>query len=399
MKILIVHNKYQIEGGEDAVFYNESSLVANIHKVEHYVVNNDHITSFIGKLSAALGVVFSVNQYRKLKAKLIETKPDIVHIHNYFPVLSPTIFYACKSLNIPVVHTLHNYRAICPTALLMHDGKVDEKSIHQGPWWAISKRVYRGSLIGTMLLAIMISWHRFIGTWQRKVDRFIALTEFQKSKYIEAGWPAEKIAVKPNFVNDPFKDCEMPEKAGGYAIFVGRLSQEKGIDILLESWRTVNYPLKIIGDGPLKSLVEQSNNNNIEYLGKKEKPELFELVRNADFIVMPSTWYEGFPMVLVEAFACGTPAVVSNLGSMAEIVTPSESGLHFTVGNAMELSSRINEILSDRATLTLMGENARANYLTKYTSEQNLQKLMTIYHDAIASSQVSSAKNMRHKGR
>ena len=399
MKVLIIHNFYQIAGGEDAVFENESTLIQDSHDVEHYVVDNDHINSFLGKLTAALGVVFSVNQYRKLKAKLIETKPDIVHIHNYFPVLSPAIFYACKSLNIPVVHTLHNYRAICPTALLMHDGKVDEKSIHQGPWWAISKRVYRGSLIGTMLLATMISWHRFIGTWQRKVDRFIALTEFQKSKYIEAGWPAEKIAVKPNFVNDPFIDCEMPEKAGGYAIFVGRLSQEKGIDILLESWRTVNYPLKIIGDGPLKSLVEQSNNYNIEYLGKKEKPELFELVRNADFIVMPSTWYEGFPMVLVEAFACGTPAVVSNLGSMAEIVTPNETGLHFTVGNSIELSSRINEILSDRATLMLMGENARANYLTRYTNEQNLQKLMTIYHDAIASSQVSSAKNMSHKGR
>ncbi len=394
MKILIVHNKYQIEGGEDAVFENESRLIAATHSVEHYIVNNDHITSFIGKLSAALGVVFSVKQYRKLKVKLTAAKPDVVHVHNYFPVLSPAIFYACKSLNIPVVHTLHNYRAICPTALLMHDGKVDEKSIHQGPSWAITKRVYRGSLIGTMLLATMISWHRFIGTWQRKVDRFIALTEFQKSKYIEAGWPAKKIAVKPNFVNDPFESCEMSEKTGGYAIFVGRLSQEKGIDILLESWQSVTYPLKIIGDGPLKILVEQSNNNNIEYLGKKEKPELFELVRNADFIVMPSTWYEGFPMVLVEAFACGTPAVVSNLGSMAEIVTPHETGLHFTVGDSTALSSRINEILSDRATLRLMGENARANYLTKYTSEQNLQKLMTIYHDAIASSQVSSAKNM-----
>jgi glycosyltransferase involved in cell wall biosynthesis len=265
----------------------------------------------------------------------------------------------------------------------MHDGKINEASLKGNAWWTVTKRVYRDSLIGSFTLACMVELHKFLGTWQTKVDCFIALTEFSKQKYVEAGWPAQKICVKPNFIEDPFNDVKAPRKQGGYSLFVGRLSEEKGVGILFDSWQEVGGKLKIIGDGPLKGFVEKKSTSSVQFLGRKDKEDVLKLVRNADFIVMPSTWYEGFPMVLVEAFACGTPALVSRLGSMKEIVEDGVTGLHFEAGNAQDLAEKAQWLIDNPERTREMGQNARNEYLSKYTPEKNYEMLIDIYQQAI----------------
>lgn len=384
MKILIVHNYYQIAGGEDGVLENEVELLKNGgHNIISYTVNNEYITSFFNKLFTLIGGPFSFSSYRKFLKVLVKELPDVVHIHNYFPLLSPSIFYACNKLNIPVVHTLHNYRAVCPTALLMHDGKVEERSIKKTAWWAVSNKVYRNSYVGSLSLTVMVELHKKMGTWQTKVDRFIALTEFARQKYIEAGWPADKIAVKPNFIADPFTGASSLDKKGGYALFVGRLSEEKGIDILFDAFKKVDFPLKVIGEGPLKEFVEENSNENLVFLGRKEKGDVLELVKNSSFIIMPSIWYEGFPMVLVEAFACGTPALVSKLGSMEEIINDGTTGFHFEAGDPNDLAAKVQWMIDNPDAAHEMGANARAEYLAEYTPDKNYEMMIDIYQQAI----------------
>ncbi|MEP1870518.1 MAG: glycosyltransferase family 4 protein [Paraglaciecola sp.] len=383
MKVILIHNFYQLAGGEDAVFKNEQALLQKKgHEVIVYTTDNSQISTLFAKMTLVVNAIFSFSQYRKLKAFLTAEKPDVVHVHNYFPIISPAVFYACKKVGVPVVHTLHNYRAICPTALLMHDGKVNERSVTHNSWWTVWKKVYRDSVIGSFSLACMVELHKHLGTWQSKVSVFIALTEFAKSKYKEAGWPVEKIRVKPNFIEDPFNGKLSIDKRGGYAIYIGRLSEEKGINILLSAWQGMEFPLKIIGDGPLKSVVESNTSPFIEYLGLKSKTEVLELVQNANFIVMASTWFEGFPMVLVEAFACGTPAIVPKLGSMEEIITPNKTGLHFETNEAEALAKQVNLMIANPNETLQMGKNARLEYLNYYTPEKNIELLEGIYRAA-----------------
>ncbi|WP_346839076.1 glycosyltransferase family 4 protein [Microbulbifer sp. SAOS-129_SWC] len=383
MKIAIFHNRYKVSGGEDFVFQEESLLLEEKENVECYEVHNENIVSRISAVITALGVVFNFKVFSWAKRKFKRSPVDVVHVHNYFPLLSPSIFYACKSSNVATVHTLHNYRAICPTALLMHRGIIVEDSIKGRCFWTIKEKVYKSSYLGTIFLSLMVEVHKWIGTWNRTVDRYIALTEFSKRKYVEAGWPANKIVVKPNFIKDPFSGAQKIKKKGGFALFVGRLSEEKGINTLLGAWSSIKLPLKVIGDGPLRAVVEKIDEDNIDYLGYKNKKEVLGLVKDADFIVMPSTWYEGFPMVLVEAFACGTPAIVSKLGSMEEIVKDGVTGLHFETGSADDLAEKINNLIANPELLKSMGENARIEYLDKYTPEKNYEILKDVYRQAI----------------
>lgn len=384
MKILFVHNFYQVAGGEDAVYKNEKTLLeCNGHQVIEYTVDNMSIKSLWDKVGVIFSTVFSISQYRKIKKILIESKPDVVHVHNYFPLISPAVFYACKKMNIPVVHTLHNFRAVCPTALLMFDGKICEKSINESAWWAVKKKVYRDSMLGSFILTCMVELHKKIGTWQQQVSRYIALTDFAKSKYIQAGWPEDKLSIKPNFISDPYNGEAILDKKSGYAVYVGRLSDEKGIDLILSAWVDVNIPIKIIGDGPLNTLVKNNTNTKIEYLGLQPKDKVLEYIKNADFIVMASTCYEGFPMVLVEALACGTCALVPKLGGMVEIIEDGTTGLYFEAANIRDLADKANWLENNFKSTQLMGGNARRAYLTKYTAITNYQQLNSIYQQSI----------------
>ena len=265
----------------------------------------------------------------------------------------------------------------------MFEGQITEKSLTGSSWWSVAKKVYRESFAGTFVVACMIEFHKAVGTWHKKVNKYISLTQFAKQKYIQAGWPDERLIIKPNFIEDPIEEAtQLDDKVGGYGIYVGRLSAEKGIDILLKSWNEINYPLKVVGNGPQEDLLHTCDNKKVDYLGLRQKNEVLELVKKADFLVMASTWYEGFPMVLVEAFACGTCAVVPNLGGMAEIVEDGVTGLHFEAGNAEDLSRKISWLLDHPDKMREMGRNARATYLQKYTPAENYKVLMSIYEAA-----------------
>jgi len=385
MKILFCHNTYQHKGGEDQVCDKEMALLTQQHNdVILHLRDNEQIKSIKDKLSTSLQLNYSHTEKKALLHQLEEQKPSVVHVHNFFPILTPSIYDACIESKIPVIQTLHNYRTICPSALLMRDGQLCETCINHSPYHAVIHKCYRDSMIGSFFVANMVAYHRKNKTWQTKVNRFIALTHFAKSKFIEAGFPADKIRVKPNFIEDPFKNGELLPAKQEKALFVGRFSQEKGVSVLLEAWQSIQFPLYLAGDGPtFDASTEQSMNNDIHFLGSQSSAQVHDLMSQAQFLVMPSIWYEGFPMVLVEAFAHGMPVICSRLGGMAEIVEDQVTGLHFEAGNAEDLAEKIKWMIAHSEECTQMGNNARVEYLAKYTPEINYKMLMSIYQEVI----------------
>ncbi len=381
MKVVLVHNFYQIAGGEDSVFKNEAEmLIRDGHEVVLYTKDNHAIKTTWQRMLVFFACIFSIREFLQFWRFISLKKPDIVHVHNYFPLISPAVFYCCYLRKVPVVHTLHNFRAICPTAILAHQGKIEERSVRGSAFWAVKSRVYKNSLLGSFSLYLMVSIHKKLGTWQRCVDKFICLTEFSKGKFTEAGWPIHKLSVKPNFLRSSAADIH-PSKSG--ALYVGRLSEEKGIQVLLDAWKNINYPLTIVGDGPLKNLVVTHDNPNITYVGFKSSAEVLELLQTAAFIVMPSTCYEGLPMVLIEAFSVGTPAIVSNIGGMKEVVQNEISGMHFKVADSEDLSKQVNKLIVNAKLLSDLSEGAKQNYLKHYAEEANCRVLVKIYESAI----------------
>lgn len=340
-------------------------------------LDSSKIQRFVSKVFVTFSSIFNFKTDKRLLLPE-NSNIDVVHVHNFFPLFSPSVFYFFKKRSIATVLTLHNYRTICPTALLMFDGKPCEKSIEGNTWWALKHKVYRGSFLVTLALILQIELHKKLGTWQKKVDRFVCLSEFSRQKFISAGFPANKIVVKPNFTADPGFNSQI-EKSGN-PIFVGRLSVEKGICVLSAAASIVNCTIDVVGEG---SIPVQSGLNLI---GKLEKEQVTELLKISPFLVMPSICYETFGMVLIEAFACGTPVICSRLGSMAEIVEDGVTGLHFNPGDPEDLAVKINYLLANPAVSKQMGENARQEYLKKYTPEKNLEMLLDIYQQAIIES-------------
>jgi glycosyltransferase involved in cell wall biosynthesis len=379
MKILQIHNRYQIAGGEDVVVASEQKLLAAHHDVLSYTVSNDGIRGIRGKLDTALHTHYSKRQKQALGRYLAEHKPDVAHVHNFFPVLTPAIYDACIEAGVPVVQTLHNYRTLCANALLMRDGRICERCVKGSPYWGAYYGCYRDSRLGSLVVAHSVAYHRRQATWQTKVDRFIALTEFGRQKFVSAGFPANKISVKPNFAEEPLEDGFKPLPRQPFALFVGRLSEEKGLGTLLQAWESVDFALKIVGGGELPATAPA----NVRFLGKQTKAQVYGLMQQAQFLVMPSEWYETFGLVLIEAFANGLPVICSRLGGMAEIVEDNVTGLHFEAGNADDLAAKIHWALVNPEAMAHMGQAARAEYEAKYTPEINYRQLMAIYQAAI----------------
>ena len=388
MKILLVHNFYQQPGGEDVVFRVEKELLTkNGHTVLSYTDHNDRVNqlSLLSKLS---NTFYSTSTFNKISDILISEQPDIVHCHNTFPLISPSVYYACHAANIPVVQTLHNFRLKCLNALLFRENRVCEDCL--GKFMAlkgIRHKCYRDSLAQSTVTALMLSGHKLVNTWKNKVDQYIALTEFAKQKFIESGLPEEKIVVKPNFIDDPISQHQL-ENTGKpnqqFGFFVGRLSEEKGIrDLVAAHQQPNNIEIQVAGDGPLKTFLEDKQSEYIKYLGRLNKEQVIQKMQEAAYLIFPSTWYEGFPMVLVEALACGLPVIASKLGSMAEIIQDGYTGLHFTPGDAEDLAAKIRWANEHPEEMAQMGRNARKEYEAKYTVERNYEMLMGIYERVI----------------
>ena len=380
-RILIVHNRYQRAGGEDRVVEAEAELLRKHgHEVFLYIDDNDRIDE-IPKWKTAIQTIWSNESFRKLSSVIRENRIELCHFHNTFPLISPAAYYAAQRASVPVVQTLHNYRLICPGSLLMREGRICETCVGRTfVWPGIAHRCYRDSYAASTVTAAAITAHNLSGTWSRQVDRYIALGEFGRRKFIEGGLPAAKIEVKPNFL-EPDPGCG--DGRGGYALFVGRLSPEKGITTLLEAWDSrPEFPdLYIAGGGPLAGAVQEacSRNVRVKWLGEISRAEILERMRGAGFLICASTWYECFPLVIVEAFASGLPVIASNLGALAELIDPGKTGLLFEPGCAEDLSAQVHWALAHQESLRRMRSNVRSEYEQRYTGRTNYQILSTIY--------------------
>jgi glycosyltransferase involved in cell wall biosynthesis len=377
VKLLLVHNSYQQPGGEDQVFMSELELLASHgHEVVRYTAHNDAVSQ-LSKLRLGLRTSWSRSTYRDMRAVLQRERPQLVHVHNTLPLLSPAVYYAAGAARVPVVQTLHNYRLLCPDALLFRGHRTCEDCVgRRVPWPGIIHACYRQSRAATGAVAVMLSVHRLLGTWARRVSRYIALTDFMRQKFIQGGFPAHQIVVKPNFVAP---DPGMGDHGGRYALFMGRLSPEKGVQTLLRAWRQHGrMPLKIAGDGPLQNLADSSR-PGVEWLGRQPREEVVALMKQALVLVFPSEFYEGFPMTIAEAFATGLPVIASHLGAMAEIVQHRRTGLLFTPGDANDLAAKVEWALAHPNEVADMGRRARHEFEARYTAERNYQLLREIY--------------------
>jgi glycosyltransferase involved in cell wall biosynthesis len=384
LRIVSVFNRYVFRGGEEEVFEAEARmLAARDSQVTAVSVQTTPPEGPFAKVSFGLQATWSGSWHKRIRDLLIQERPDIVHVHNSFPMISPSIYYACHESGVPIVQTLHNYRLLCPGALFYRDGKVCEDCLEGGLRNSVRHGCYRGSRAQTAAVALMLGTHRALDTWNEKVDAYIALTEFARQKFIQGGLPAERIVVKPNFL-DP--DPGPRQSPGEGAVFVGRLSEQKGLLTLLEAWRRVpaEFPLRIIGEGPLLEELQVRRKEwglaSVKIEGRFTREETIAAIRRAQFLIFPSLWYECFPLTLVEAFACGVPVITSQLGAMAEIVDAGRTGLLFRAGDFMDLAGRISWACSHPREMDAMACACRAEFLAKYTADKNFDQLMEIYN-------------------
>jgi len=387
MRILLVHNFYRFPGGEDTVFLNEGSLLRrNGHVIMEYREENQRI-AHLNPGSLAVETLWSASSRREIRRVVREHNIEVVHFHNTFPLVSPSAYYGCSQAGAAVVQTLHNFRLLCPSATLFRNNATCEDCMERFfPWPSIVHACYHDSRAATSVVAAMLSLHRFRKTWEDRVDGYIALTEFARRKLIAGGLPSRKIAVKPNFV---YPDPGPSLTHEGYALYVGRLSPEKGIFTLLQAWQQVkSFPLKIVGSGPLLERVRHEvrarDLAHIDVLGQLPREQVLRLMRNASFVVVPSTWYEAFPLVIAEAFACGKPVIASRIGGMVEIVQEGINGFLFEPGVSVDLARIVGWCRDHPLEVQNLGARARKAFEAQYTADANYGRLIHIYEQALA---------------
>ncbi|MBC8107892.1 MAG: glycosyltransferase [Anaerolineae bacterium] len=387
MNILVVHNYYQQPGGEDQVFADEVAMLrANGNHVTVFNVHNDAVAG-LGKLTLARKTLWNDDAYERIAEICRKEQIEIAHFHNTFPLISPAAYYAARDSGARVVQTLHNFRLLCPAATFFRDGHVCEECLCKSvPWPAVVHACYRDSRSASAVTAGMLSYHRAKGTWRDAVDVYIALTEFSKRKFIQGGLPEQKIVVKPNFVAP---DPGQGPGGGGYAVFIGRLSPEKGISTLLEAWTKHlggRIPLKILGDGPMRTGLSDKVviDAGVDWLGRRAMVEVYNVLGRAEALIFPSLWYEGLPRTIIESFASGTPVIASNLGSMAELVRDGKTGRLFEAGNSAQLAHHVEETFGQRALLSDLRTGAREEFLRTYTADRNYPMLIKAYEHALA---------------
>jgi glycosyltransferase involved in cell wall biosynthesis len=394
MKILLVHNTYQHRGGEEQVTSAERDLLTSRgHEVVLYERDSAEIERFSlpERLSLPMNAIWSRRSYREMRELIRREAPDLAHFHNVTPLISPSAYHACRDAGVPVVQTLHNYRLLCPALHFYRSDRVCEACLGRklalpGMFYGC----YHNSRAQTLVLAAMLTIHHLLKTWDEAIDRYIALTEFGRLKFIEGGLNPEKIVVKPNFL---LEDPGMRNGIGAYALFVGRLVGAKGVHTLLQAWRQLDdIPLKIAGRGPLldsaKAVVESHPAGAIEILGRIIHEDVMSLMQGARFLVFPSESYEGFGLAILEAFASGLPILASDLGSMAEIVENGVTGLRFRPGDPDDLAAKVRWAWSHPEAMARMGEAARREFERKYTADRNYEMLMAVYEGAISGAEV-----------
>jgi glycosyltransferase involved in cell wall biosynthesis len=382
MRILILHNHYQLAGGEDVAVASESDLlVAHGHDVQVDTVSNAVLRNLWDKTKAAWQSAYSAASRRRVEEAIRRFRPDVAHVHNFFPLLTPSVYDACCAAHIPVVQTLHNYRLLCLNAEFFRGGHLCEECLGKMvPWPGVLHACYRHSRGASGAVAVMQTVNRLRGTWSNKVDLYIALSQFARSKFIAGGLPAQKIVVKPNFVRP---DPGLGAGRGRYALFVGRLAGGKGLEALFAAWDGLDgrIPLKIAGDGPAADFVGAMARKiaGVDWLGPCPRAHVLALMQDAWALVFPSLYYENFPMVIAEAYAAGLPIIASNVGSMSLLVDHGRTGLHVRANDPADLTAKVLWLWTHPQNRAEMSRNARIEFERKYTAEANYEALMEIY--------------------
>lgn len=383
MKILIIHCHYQLRGGEDSVVEQEIELLRQQYLVEILYFQNQG--GWKGGLEF-LCSIWNVKATAVVKNKILNFQPDVVHVHNWHFALGPLFFRVISQLGIPIVHTVHNYRLLCPSGILLHKGQLFTDSLNQSfPWKAVQNKVYRSSTLLTFWLALTVWFHKKIGTW-KKIDSYICLTTFSVNLFQESnfGVSNDQFSVKPNFTSEP-ETLNSIEKENHF-LFIGRLSEEKGIETLLNAFKGLPFLLKIAGDGPLKQKVMIATKQfaNINYLGNLSKEKVAEELRKTQALLFPSVWYETFGLVNIEAFSNRTPVLASKIGAAESLIINGYNGFHFEPGNVDDLKrvvSRFNALSETEK--KKMNTNAFDNYKTTYFPTLQLNYFDTIYNKVL----------------
>jgi glycosyltransferase involved in cell wall biosynthesis len=381
MIVLQIHNRYLTRGGEDESREAEVRLLREHgHRVIEYVESNERVSE-LGGVRTALRTIWSRESYRKVEDLIRREKPDVTLVHNFFPLVSPSVYYASHRQGVPVVQYIRNYRLFCPAATFFRDGRVCELCLGRSlATPGIRYRCYHARRSASAVVALMSALHRAVGTWRIRVDRYVALSEFAKGKCTEGGLPAHKLTVQPNFVHP---DPGIGDGHGGFILFVGRVASEKGLETLIDAWNLLEnrVPLKIIGEGPEAPRLRAHTLGwvGVEWLGRKTMAETLEAMGQAALLVLPSEWYETFGRVAIEAYAKGTPVIASRLGAVEELVEDGCTGFLFEPGDARSLADRLRVFLAmgdaERAT---MRRAARRTYETRYTAERHYTLLMEL---------------------
>ncbi|NEU11689.1 glycosyltransferase family 4 protein [Methylobacterium sp. BTF04] len=380
MRILVVHNRYQIRGGEDAVVEQEvESLRRAGQTVETLFFDNASIETTLDRLRTAWEAPQAPRGIAAVVAATRAFRPDVVHIHNVFPLISPGVHAAIRATGTATVQTLHNFRITCANGIMMRDSAPCERCIDGSPYNAVRYRCYRGSRLGSLAVARMIDVHRRRGTWARDVDRFIALSAFARDRFLAAGVPASRIRVKPNGLADPGVPKNGPRSG---ILFVGRFSTEKGIAPLIAAAALTRAPIRVIGEGPLEAMLRDVP--NLTLIGYRDRDAVRKAMEAAAALVVPSLCYEGLPMVIAEAFAVATPVVASRIGALADLVVDGVTGLHAEAGDPADLARALDRIIDEPHTTARMGAAARETYERTWTEASVTAQALTIYRDAIA---------------
>lgn len=391
MKILVVHNMHRSgsASGDDQVFKNETELLEkNGVKIERYSVKNDIFdhTGVLGKIRMTAGMLWSFENYKKICHVIEKTKPDIVHVHTFFPLLSPSILYAAKKSGCKVVATLHDTRFVCPCATSLRNGKICNECGDGNYLRMVKYGCFKGSRLMSLVVGGIFKYHRMRKSFYKQIDRYICLNDEQIALLKQIGFDENKIIKKYNFVADARKgntditeEYMLPER---FVVFYGRIGEEKGISILQKTWEDIeDIPLVVMGGGPLEKEFKEwaDKKKNIHYLGYVPHDKCMAIARKAEFAMMPSIWYEGCSMVAIEAESLGLPLIATDIGFLAEAIKNGYNGIKFPLGNAKECRKAVQKLWNDEPDLKKMKLCAREDYERKYTPEDNLKQILSIY--------------------
>lgn len=385
MRILQVHTLYRQAGGEDVVVQAQRDALSRAgHQVWQHIATNR--TGRLGAVTAVAGSMWNPVAARQIGAVVDEVRPDVAHVHNTWIASSPSVLAALRRRRVPVVMTVHNYRLACANALFLRDGAPCEKCLDRGSWAAVQHRCYRNNRAASALAAAVIAVHSELETWARLVDRFIVLNEFARERLIRAGLPARKLRLGSNFVEDP-GPRERPPSRSRDVLFVGRISPEKGIAVLLEAWRRAapaGLRLVVIGDGPDRARLEAAGQPEVKFLGQRSSKEVMNALLRARALVIPSVCYEMQPMTALEGMAAGVPLVVSKIGGLPELLQKRMAGWTSPPDDADALARTLAELTADRA-IDERGAQARQSYLESFAASSAIPRLESVYNSVVVS--------------